>query len=228
MREQTVASVMTTQVITASPETPFKDLVTTMAERGISAVPVVDAAGRLVGVVSEADVLAKQEFHGGNDELPHHDRAGRDRWFRSLALTAGELMTSPVLTAGLDEPVSTAARQLAREQVLRLFVLDAEGRLAGVLARRDLLKVYLRGDAEIRADIQSLLASPAMGIAPHTVGVTVVAGMATVDGELPGRQAVEAVGRAVLAIPGVVGVRNKLRSVDGRVDDGGRDVGANG
>ena len=93
MREPSVASVMTTQVVTASPETLFRDLVETLTEKRISAVPVVDTAGRPVGVVSEADVLAKQEFHGGRDDIPH-DRAGRDRWYRALGHTAGEVMTT--------------------------------------------------------------------------------------------------------------------------------------
>lgn len=216
MREQNVASVMTTQVTTAKPDTPFKDVVSTMSEQDISVVAVVDGDGRQIGVVSEADALAKQEFHGGHDELPHHDRAGRDRWYRSLARTAGELMTSPVRTVRADEPVSAAAHHLTKENVRRLFVLDQDGRLAGVVSRRDLLKVYPHTDEEIRADIEAVLAAPAVDVPPGTVGVAVVNGMATVDGVLTSRQKMEAVSRVVLATPGVVGVRNNLRYV---VDD---------
>jgi CBS domain-containing protein len=107
---------MTTQVVTARPDTPFRELVQAMTERGISAVPVVDEERRLIGVVSEADALAKQEFHGGGgDELPHGDRAGRDRWYRALARTAGELMSSPVYTVPTGKPASVAARILAKE-----------------------------------------------------------------------------------------------------------------
>jgi CBS domain-containing protein len=216
VREADVASVMTTQVMTARPETPFKDVVAMMAERGIGAVPVVDRLGRPVGVVSEADALAKQEFHGGHDALPHGDRAGRDRWYRALAQTAAELMTSPVRTVRADEPVSAAARLLAKEKVRRLFVLDDAGRLAGVVSRRDLLRVYLHSDEEIRAGIEALLASPGVGVPPRTVEVAVVNGVATVDGVLTGRRQAETVARAVLAMPGVVGMRNNLRYV---VDD---------
>ncbi len=79
MAEMTVASVMTKDVVTAVPETPFRELVATMAEKSVSALPVVDKQGRPIGVVSEADVLAKQEFHGGGDEQPRHDRAARER-----------------------------------------------------------------------------------------------------------------------------------------------------
>jgi CBS domain-containing protein len=215
VREPDVASVMTTRVTTAKPNTPFKDLVHTMTEQGISAVPVVDDENRPIGVVSEADVLAKQEFHGGGDELPHGDRAGRGRWYRALAQTAAELMTTPVHTVPASKPVSVAARILAREKVRRLFVVDDGGRVAGVVSRRDLLRVYLRTDEELRADIEALLAS-AVGLPEHTVGVTVHDGTATVDGVLASRREAEVVARAVLAMPGVVGMHNNLRYV---VDD---------
>lgn len=216
MREPDVASVMTTLVTTARPDTPFKDLVQRMTDQGISAVPVVDEQNRLIGVVSEADALAKQEFHGGGDEQPHGDRAGRDRWYRALALTAGELMTTPVHTVAAGEPVSVAARMLAKEKVRRLFVVDDEGRVAGVVSRRDLLRVYLHTDEELRADIETLLRSPAVGLPEHTVEVSVHDGTATVDGVLTSRNQADLVARAVLAMPGVVGMRNNLRYV---VDD---------
>lgn len=216
MRERDVASVMTTQVITAEPGTPFKDLVASMAEHGVSAIPVVDDLGRPIGVVSETDTLAKQEFHGGHDEIPHGDREGRQRWFRSQAQTASELMTSPVLTTSADVPVPEAARQLAKRKVRRLFVVDGDGRLTGVVSRRDLLRVYLRSDEEIRAEVESLLASPAVNAPPDTTKVTVTEGVATVDGVLQRRRQVDTVGQVVPAVPGVVGVRNNLRYV---IDD---------
>lgn len=216
MRERDVASVMTTNVVTAAPETPFKELVTLMVEHGISAVPVVDNLRRLVGVVSEADTLAKQEFHGGRDMQPHRDRAGRDRWFRALGQVASELMTSPVRTVPADALVSVAARQLARAQVRRLYVVDDRERLVGVLSRRDLLRGYLLSDDEIQAEIEELLVSAAVAAPPGTAKVTVSSGVATVDGVLRMRSKVETVGRLVPTLPGVVNVRNNLRYV---VDD---------
>jgi CBS domain-containing protein len=216
VREPDVASVMTTQVCVASPDTSFKDVVRMMTEQGISAVPVVDEHDRPIGVVSEADVLAKQEFHAGGDDQPHGDRAGRDRWYRSLARTAGELMTTPVHVVPAGKPVSVAARMLATEKVRRLFVVDDSGRIAGVVARRDLLRVYLRTDDELHASIVALLRSPAIGLPENTVGVAVLDGTATVDGVVSSRHEAEVVARAVLSLPGVVGVRNNLRYV---VDD---------
>lgn len=214
MGEPDVASVMTTQVTTARPDTSFKDLVQTMTEHGISAVPVVDEHDRPVGVVSEVDALAKQEFRGGGGELPHGDRARRDRWYRALARTAAELMTSPVHTIPATEPVSVAARRLASENVRRLFVVDDEGRITGVVSRRDLLRIYLRTDAELRDGLEAMLAAAELGVPEGTVGVTVHDGTATVDGVLPSRRQADLVARAVLATPGVVGMRNNLRYVD--------------
>lgn len=207
MREPDVASVMTTQVVTASPHTLFRDLVETLTDKRISAVPVVDPDGRPIGVVSEADVLAKQEFHGGGDDLPH-DRAGRDRWYRALAHTAGELMTSPVRAVHAHEPLSVAARLLAGAKVRRLFVTDEDGRLVGVVSRRDLLRVYRHSDDELRVQVEALLAE--IGVPPGTVHVLADSGVVTVDGELPRRGQVDAAVRAVRALSGVIAVRNDL------------------
>lgn len=213
MREPNVASVMTTQVVTASPETLFRDLVETLTDKQISAVPVVDAAGRPVGVVSEADVLAKQEFHGGRDDIPH-DRASRERWYRALAHTAGEVMTTPVRTVHSAEPLSVAARLLATAKVRRLFVTDHIGRLVGVVSRRDLLRVYRHTDDELRVGVEALLAE--ISVPPDAIQVRVEAGVVTVDGELDRRARVDATVRAVQALPGVVGVHNNVRYL---VDD---------
>ena len=220
MREPTVASVMTTQVTTARPETSFKDLVTTMTDKQISAVPIVDRLNRLLGVVSEADALTKQEFHGGRDELPHGDRAGRDRWYRGLGRNAAELMTTPVWTVRAEQPASAAARLLTKTKVRRVFVTDGEGRLVGVVSRRDLLRVYLHTDEELRGQLERLILE--FGVPRGAVSIRVDAGVATVDGELDRRAQVDTVIRMLEAVPGVVGVVNNLRHlVDDTVVGGG-------
>src|SRR4051794_16067543 len=101
MLEPKVSSVMTATVITVAPETPFKDVVAVLSGSasgsGIGAVPVVGPGGGLLGVVSEADVLAKQEFHGGADPVPHGAPRRRVRWYRAQGMCAAEVMTSPVI-----------------------------------------------------------------------------------------------------------------------------------
>lgn len=206
MREPTVAAVMTTRVVAVTPDTTFKELATTLTRERISAVPVVDDVGHPIGVVSEADVLAKQEFHGGTDEKPH---AGRDRWFRAKAMTAAELMTTPVRAVRADEPMSAAARILAAAHVRRLFVTAPDGRLVGVVSRRDLLRIYDQPEDELREQVEDMVEE--VGVAPAAVDVQVADGVVTLDGLVERRSLVDVIVRLVGALPGVVGVRNNLR-----------------
>ncbi|MGH3876978.1 MAG: CBS domain-containing protein [Actinophytocola sp.] len=130
---------MTTRVVTVGPETPFRELIAKMTEARVRAVPVVDRRGQPIGVVARADLPSQ---HG---------------WYRSPERTAAELMTTPVRAVHADEPVSFAARQLAKCRLRRLFVVDWDGRLVGVVARRDLLRVFPRGDDELRTQLVGLL-----------------------------------------------------------------------
>ncbi|HEV8557657.1 MAG TPA: CBS domain-containing protein [Actinophytocola sp.] len=216
MREPTVSSVMTTNVISIGPETPFKEIVATLTGNGISAVPVIGPNSTLIGVVSEADVLPKQEFHGGADPVPHGVPRRRTRWFRSLAFCAAELMTTPVFTIGPGEPVTLAARRMAEKKVRRLFVVD-DDELVGVVSRRDVLGMFLRADDEILADIRERVLRREFGLDPAAaVHVDVRDGVATVDGELARRSELDLITRLIQAVPGVVGVRSTLRY---RTDD---------
>lgn len=207
MNEIAVGSVMTRNVVTVTPETSFREVVATMAEHDISAVPVVDRRGRPVGVVSEADIIAKQEFHGGSDDLPRHDRKARDRWYRAQGRNAAEVMTTPVRSVYANEPVSSVARLLAKTGIRRVFVTSWYGRLVGVVSRRDLLRIYLRDDEELRDEIVESL----RGAGFASVDVRVESGVATVDGAVDGPGEAEEVSRLVWASPGVIGVRDKLR-----------------
>lgn len=128
MYEMTVASVMTTSVVAVVAETPFPELVATMTESGLRAVPVVDGDGLPLGVVSETDLLPAPEWHDR--------RRGRN---------AAEVMSTPVRAVHTGEPVSFVVGVLARTGVRRLLVTDWDGRLVGVVSRRDLLRAY-RGD----------------------------------------------------------------------------------
>lgn len=210
MREPTVSSVMTTKVITVAPETPFKDVVAALSGNGISAVPVIGPNGGLIGVVSEADVLAKQEFHGGADPLPHGVPRRRVRWYRAQGFSAAEVMTTPVITIGPDEPVTLAARRLADKRVRRLFVVDTNGTLVGVVSRRDVLGMFLRPDTDIQADIDKTLRD-SLGHVAGRVTARVANGVAIVDGELELRSETTVACGLIRAVAGVVGVRNNLR-----------------
>lgn len=217
MREPKVASVMTRPVITTSPDTPYKDVVTLLTANAISAVPVVDTTGHPVGVVSEADALAKQEFHGGADPLSWlASRRRRTRRHKATGVTAADLMTSPAVTIGADEPLAVAARRLAEKRVRRLFVIDDDGVVIGVVSRHDILRTFLRSDATIRADVEEHVLRHGMWVIPGTVEVTVASGVVTLEGTLEHRSAVDIAVLLTQAVTGVVGVRNKLHFI---IDD---------
>lgn len=154
MKTWTVDDVMTADVVTATPEMPYRALVDELVGRRVSALPVVDYFGHVVGVVSEADLLRKIEYtdEGSPPRLfaSRHHRAERAK---SAGRTAGDLMTAPAVTVLTGTSVVRAARLMDAENVKRLPVVDDLGRIAGIVTRSDLLKVHLRPDADIRADV---------------------------------------------------------------------------
>lgn len=210
MRSPIVRSVMTDNVISIRPDTAFKTMVELLTKHRISAVPVIDDAGRPVGVVSEADLMSKEEFEGGTDPVPL--LAGRDRrrrWHQSTGRKAADLMSRKVVTVGIDETVAAAARKLAVSGVRRLFVTDGTGRLVGVLSRRDVLALYLRSDEQLADEIRGNVLEGAMWI-QEGVEVGVQEGVVTLTGTLPRRSEADIVARLTQAQPGVVGVVDHL------------------
>lgn len=206
MSEPKTADVMCRRVITAVLDTPFKELVGMMIAHEVSSIPVVDSAGRPIGVVSEEDLATKLEFHGGATNPPlfggTHTRA---RWHKASATAAADLMIAPAatVTAGVD--LCAALRRLAAERAHALCVVNGAGTLVGILTRRDALRLFLRGDNEIRADLERQLLS-----ASHRVAVCVSNGLVTLDGTLCLRSATERAEWIARAVPGVIAVRNRL------------------
>lgn len=216
MSEPTVASVMTRGVVTVELDTPFKEVVALLAEHGISAVPVVDG-GRVAGVVSEADLLANREFHGGRAPVPSaHAHADLARWRKATGTTASHVMTSPAIVIDPGAPLSEAIGLLGQSTARRLFVVDRNGALVGVVARRDLLRPYLREDDDILGDVRDRVVRESPS--PDRVGVEVVAGRVRLSGRLERRSQVERVVELVRLVPGVLDVRCEL-GFD--LDDGG-------
>jgi CBS domain-containing protein len=212
MWEPTVDSVMTKQVVTARPDTPFKELVALMSEHRVSGLPVVDSAGKPAGVVSEADTLAKQEYQGGTASRPLlAGRKRRAQWRKAAGLTAAELMTAPAVVIRENETASAAARLLAKKNVRRLCVVDDAGVLIGIVSRHDVIGTFLRDDDAIRADIEEHVFKRGMWLFPETLTVEVTGGVATLDGAVEHRTTSEVAGQLTRAVPGVVGVHNNVR-----------------
>src|SRR5574341_1423708 len=155
----TVRDVMTTDVVTVTESTPFKEVAGLLAAYHIGALPVLDATGKLSGIVSETDLLLKQEFpHGGQTAPLFEGRRRRGERHRAEGRLAGALMSTPAISAGPDIPVAQAARMMHAGMVKHLPVVDPDGELVGIVSRGDLLRVFLRDDKDLLADLRAQVA----------------------------------------------------------------------
>jgi CBS domain-containing protein len=203
----TVDAVMTKNPFTVTADTEFKDIAALLTREEISAVPVVEG-DRLLGVVSEADLLCKEDTSTASPTLFSGKRARR-HWQKSRALRAKDLMTSPARTVEPGTSVAVAAHRLTTAGLRRLFVVD-QGKLVGVVSRRDLLDVFLRPDRDVRRDVEEEVFGQVLRAEPASFTVTVERGVVTVLGRLERRSAVSSAERLIALVPGVVGVRNRL------------------
>jgi CBS domain-containing protein len=209
--EHKIEAVMTTKVITATTATTFRELVELLERNRVSALPVIDQQRRVVGIVSEADLLIKQAYpHGDSDadtlEALRHPR----RFGKAEGTRAGEVMTSKVVTVPLGTPVAAAARLMIRLGIKRLPVVDDQGRLAGIATRGDLLKAFLRPDPALAWQIQHSVLEDRFGDQAARVQVKVRDGMVVLTGALQRRSQVNALVREVQAVEGVAGVNADL------------------
>jgi CBS domain-containing protein len=213
-----VRDVMSSPAVTVGSATEFKAIVELLRSHRISAAPVVDARGTVLGVVSEADLVLKEDR--GEIEGQRHffeNRRTRSDRRKAAASTATELMTSPAVTIAADAPVAQAARLMRQHGVKRLPVLDDEGRLAGIVSRGDLLTVFTRRDEDIRAEIVDGVIARTLLVDPSPYIVCVRDGVVTLSGEADRRTDAILVKRLAERVDGVVGVRSALTY---REDDG--------
>jgi CBS domain-containing protein len=205
-----VRDVMTENVVSVTVDTPFKAIVDTLATYRVSAVPVVDADYKVLGVVSESDLLAKVVAGGDPRVRVGTGRAEKaERRRKSHAETAGELMRSPAVTVRPEASVVHAARVAALEHVRRLPVVDAHGVLAGIVTRSDLLRVFLRDDRDIREHLESLFADQ-FCIDTSAFDISVRDGIVTLTGQLERRGLIAPLLDAVRTTAGVIGVHDNL------------------
>ncbi|MET7481700.1 CBS domain-containing protein [Streptomyces sp. NPDC005538] len=204
-----VSDVMTRSVATVDGAASFKDIVRTMQERKVSALPVVDGADRVLGVVSEADLLPKEEFRDSDPDRYTQLRRLSDLR-KAGSVTAAELMTSPALTVPADATLAQAARDMVRARVKRLPVVDDDRRLLGIVSRADLLKVFLREDEEIAEEVRREVAAYLFPAPDSQVRVEVAEGVVTLGGRVRDTSLVPVAARLVRAVEGVVDVRFAL------------------
>jgi CBS domain-containing protein len=205
-----VKDVMFALPLWVSETASFREIAAKLRECRVSAFPVLDADGKVTGVVSEADLLVKEAVQGEPGGvrgllagLVHHaERA------KAAGVTAADLMTSPAVTVGPDDTVEHAARLMFTRKIKRLPVVDAGGRLVGIISRADVLAVFDRPDAEIRAEIMSQVIAGRSE--PSWYSVVVKDGVVTLEGN-PETAAIghELVSRA-RHVEGAVAVRDHL------------------
>jgi CBS domain-containing protein len=216
-----VSDVMTRTVVALGRGATFKDIVKTMQQWKVSAMPVLEAGNRVVGVVSEADLLSKEEFRDSDPDLsqsrlrstggtPVTQLRRLSDLAKAGALTAQELMTSPAVTVPANATLAQAARTMARHRIKRLPVVDDEGLLQGIVSRSDLLKVFLRDDEEIAEEVRREVVAYLFPAPIEPIGVTVRDGVVTLTGRIYDTTLVPVVTRLVRAVEGVVDVNCAL------------------
>jgi len=207
-----VGDVMTTDVVTVEESTPFKKIVALLDAHGVSAVPVVDVARHVVGVVSEADLLLKEEDPQAGLEAPMWE-SKRHQLERGKAAgaVARDLMTTPAQTVGSLATVAEAARFMHARGVKRLPVVDTlTGRLVGIVTRGDLLRVFTRPDADIRSEIVDDAILGEFFMDPRRFTVEVHDGVVVLQGQVERRSLIPILVRVVRAVEGVVQVEDRL------------------
>ena len=210
MMMKTVKDVMSVLPVWVSEGASFREIAVRLRECRVSAFPVLDAHGKVTGVVSEADLLVKEAVAdepnvvwGLLAGIVHHAARGK-----AAGVTAADLMTSPAVTIGPDETVEHAARLMYDRGIKRLPVVDRAGRLVGIISRSDVLAVFDRPDAEIREEIMTQVIAGRSE--PSWYSVIVKDGMVTLEGT----PETVAIGRDLVRrarhVEGVVAVRDRL------------------
>lgn len=207
-----VRDLMTRDVLTLTPETPLKRAAELLARERISGAPVVDDAGRVVGVVSEADVLVKASAEAPRSGLlgwllepapDYHDKIA--------ATLVEEAMSAPVVTIAPDRGVHEAASLMIDENVNRLPVIDNQ-ELVGILTRADIVRAFTRTDAQIADEIRDEILERTLWVEPGKVTMQVVDGAVLLVGEVESEADAELLPVLVARVPGVVSVRSSLRA----------------
>jgi CBS domain-containing protein len=221
MRQAVAREIMSSPVITVAPDTPFRDIVATMLQRGISGLPVVDEHGRLLGVVTEADLLQKEEVpHPRPALIPWHGSSLRlerlvDRHRKAEGMTAGDLMTENVVTATEDTSAHQLAHLMLAQDINRVPILR-DGRVVGIVTRADILKLFTRSDEALLGAVREMLVRD-LWIDPKGLSITCLNGVVTVGGEVDRRTDRDLIIRYSKSIDGVVGVNADRLAF--RIDD---------
>ena len=206
-----IGELMTTDPVAVGPETPLKDVAAILLEHRISGVPVIGERLEVLGVVSEADIIAKAA--GPEDEgsrIISWLLGDRDVDTQKItARTAAEAMGSPAITVGVADTVPEAARLMTERGIKRLPVVDDEGTLIGIVTRTDLVRAFTRSDEEIAQELREVLVET-LWLHEPDLDVRVQGGEVMLTGKMQRRSDAELLARLAQRVPGVVDVRSTL------------------
>ena len=195
---------MTTHVVAVGSDASYREMAALLRAHRVSGLPVVDAEGTVVGVVSETDLLTRRAMNGRAGWLPHRRHAP------TAELTAADLMTRPAVTTSPDELVTSVARLMSSRRLRRVPVVDSQGHLVGIICRSDVLSVFSRPDEDIRREITQDVILDGFFTDPDRLTVTVKDGIVTLAGApgsvVLGRNIVD----QVRHVEGVVAVRDRF------------------
>jgi CBS domain-containing protein len=217
----TVRDAMTRSVLTVPLIAPLREVAQVLVDNAISGVPVVDVDGTVLGVVSEADLLVKEQGPGAIRHRPlarfiGESKAARAQLVKLEAVTAHEAMTAPAVTITSGRPIHEAAAIMTARRVNRLPVVD-DGRLVGIISRADLVRAYVRSDDDLIETIRQDVIFRSLWLDPDQFTVEVQGGVASIRGRVERRSTAEIIEDAVRSVPGIIEVHAVVSwSVDDR------------
>jgi len=211
-----VRDIMTTTVVTATSETTFQELVDRMLRHGISGIPIIDVDHRPIGIVTEADLIAKEAYRSfraypADPLLGRHENAWSTK---SHGRRAGELMTTPVRTVRPQDLVRMVAARMVTTGVNRFPVVEAGGRLVGIVSRDDILRTFHQDDEEISRAVDRALGDPLTIPSGHTITASVHHGVVMLHGSVSRASHLRLVEDAIRELPGVVDLTSELSVAD--------------
>jgi CBS domain-containing protein len=226
MKSVTVKDVMTTRVVSVGKDASFREMAVALREHRVSAFPVVDGDGKVIGVVSEADMLAKEALGSEPQGMPgmitgllrHKEHA------KARGITAGDLMSSPPVTVTPEDTLEHAAKLMYTRKVKRLPVVDSGAHLVGIISRADVLSVFDRSDEEIRTEIRDQVIRDGFTIDPASFSVVVTSLTVTVAGRPESKAVGHDLVQRIRHVPGVVAIRDRLSYPPREVPDPTFDV----
>ena len=213
--------VMTTAVLTVTPETDVGEIARTLLDAHISAIPVIAADGSLVGIVSEGDLIHRAESETRRRpswwlRLLATPEEPAERYLREFGRRARDVMTKGVISVAPDTPLTEIAALLEKHHIKRVTVLEG-GKLVGIVSRANLLRGVATWqkpsgvrveDSALRAQLLAALNEAELPM--HLINVTVTGGVVEIWGVVDTQVQIDAARAAAEATVGVVSLENHL------------------